>query len=167
MVTVSFFPLQSRSTLLYSYFLDIDRSEVNENIMDDYTEFINVALKVDSEDTMELPREKNGTVLLSTIQAQFPTAIGLKYRSTSGGWRGIRAEHNVLTPPSGGWGEDLYIVNESDSLKRKSDDTDRSSSRRSDDKPSRKRQKLLEDMIVLGLPFSTTENEMHEFFTER
>ena len=52
--------------------------------MDEYTEFINVASKVDSDDAMELPREKDGTVLLSTIQAQFPTAIGLKYRSSSG-----------------------------------------------------------------------------------
>ena len=55
-----------------------------ETEMDEYTEFINVASKVDSDDAMELPREKDGTVLLSTIQAQFPTAIGLKYRSSSG-----------------------------------------------------------------------------------
>jgi len=135
--------------------------------MDEYTEFINVASKIDSDDTMELPREKDDTVLLSTIQAQFPSAVGLKYRSSSGGWRGIRAEDNVLTPPSGGWGEDLYIVTESNVMKRKSDDTERSSSQRGDERHSRKTRKLLEDMIVLGLPFSTTEEEMRAFFTER
>ena len=41
------------------------------------------------DDMMELPREKDDTVLLSTIQAQFPDAIGLKYKpSGGGGWRG-------------------------------------------------------------------------------
>ena len=65
-------------SLLTWYNIDTDTE------MDEYTEFINVASKVDSDDAMELPREKDGTVLLSTIQAQFPTAIGLKYRSSSG-----------------------------------------------------------------------------------
>ena len=29
---------------------------------------------------MEFPKEDNGSILLSTLQAQFPHAIGLKYK---------------------------------------------------------------------------------------
>ena len=94
---------------------------------------------------------------------------------SAGGWRGIRAENNVLTPPSSGWGEDTYVVTESSGLKRKSErdadsDSERSSSRRSEREERRKQRKsrkLLEDMIVLGLPFATTQEEFHEYFTER
>ena len=67
----------------------------------------------DCDDFMELPSEKDGTVLLSTVRAQFPSAIGLKYRSSSGGWRGIRAVDNVLDPPLSGWGETTYFITQS------------------------------------------------------
>jgi len=116
--------------------------------------------KNSSDDYMELPREAGGTVLLSTIQAQFPTAIGLKYKSSSGGWRGIRAENNVLDPPHGGWGDTIYIITESDALKRKTDD-------RSDGYSKLiKSSKLLEDLIVLGLPYTTTEEELKAYFSD-
>lgn len=126
---------------------------------------MNVAAKVGSDDVMELPHEKDSTILLSTIQAQFPSAIGLKYKSSSGGWRGIRAENNILSPPCEGWGDDVYIVTESDALKRKPDEESRSSSYERTKR--RKNRKLLEDLIVLGLPFSTTQEELSEFFTEK
>ena len=77
-----------------------------------YQSFVNVG-KQGSDDFMELPREKDGTVLLSTVKAQYPSAIGLKYKSDSGGWRGIRAADNVLDPPNGGWGETIYFITES------------------------------------------------------
>ena len=77
-----------------------------------YQSFVKVT-EQGSDDFMELPREKDGTVLLSTVQAQYPSAIGLKYKSASGGWRGIRAEDNVLDPPFGGWGENLYFITQS------------------------------------------------------
>lgn len=70
-------------------------------------EFIQVTDQ-EGNDIIELPVERNGTVLLSTIQAQFPNAIGLKYRSLNGGWRGVRAADNILDPPSNGWGETIY-----------------------------------------------------------
>lgn len=125
-----------------------------------YQSFVKIS-KGDSDEFMELPREKDGTVLLSTVQAQYPSAIGLKYKSSSGGWRGIRAENNVLDPPFGGWGEDVYIITESDALKRRASE-DSSVHKRKSSKTS----KLLEDMIVLGLPYATTEDELNEYFTD-
>ena len=81
-----------------------------------YQSFVKIAQQESSDDIMELPREKEGTILLSTIQAQFPSAIGLKYKSSSGGWRGIRAVDNVLDPPFGGWGETTYFITQSGEL---------------------------------------------------
>ena len=59
---------------------------------------------------MEFPKEENNTVLLSTIQAQFPDAIGLKYKGSSGAWRAIRAVDNVLEGPKGSWGRRIYCL---------------------------------------------------------
>jgi len=124
-----------------------------------YQSFVKIGKSDD--DFMELPREKDGTVLLSTVQAQYPNAIGLKYKSSSGGWRGIRAETNVLDPPAGGWGEGVYVITESAVLKRKA-----SEDGGEDDRKSRKASKLLDDLIVLGLPYTTTEDELRDYFTE-
>jgi len=127
---------------------------------DESQAFVLIAEKEGSDDYMELPRETDDTVLLSTIQAQFPSAIGLKYKSSSGAWRGIRANDNILDPPYGGWGETIYLITESDALKRKATESDQPS------KAVKKSSKLLEDLIVLGLPYSTTEEELKTYFTE-
>ena len=63
------------------------------------------------ENVMELPTEKDGTIILSTVQAQFPSALGLKYKSSAtGAWRGIRLSDNVLDPPFEGWGSAVYYI---------------------------------------------------------
>ena len=61
-------------------------------------------------DFMEFPKENDGTIMFSTIQAQFEETIGLKYKSSSGAWRAIRAVDNVLAPPKGGWGDRVYCI---------------------------------------------------------
>ena len=61
-------------------------------------------------DFMEFPKEEDGTVLLSTIQAQFPDAIGIKYKGSSGAWRVIREVDNTLAAPKGGWGDRVYYL---------------------------------------------------------
>jgi len=122
----------------------------------DYPTFVKVAEKESSsDDYMELPREKDGTVLLSTIQAQFTNAIGLKYKSSSGAWRGIRAEDNILEAPHGGWGETVYIVTHGESRK-KSEDSGR----------PKKKSKYLGDLIVFGLPVSVKNEDLKEYFEE-
>lgn len=45
----------------------------------------------DNEEPIELPAEPDGSLLLSTLSAQFPGACGLKYRnSDTGTFRGLR-----------------------------------------------------------------------------
>jgi len=114
---------------------------------------VKVTEKDGDDEFMELPREKDGTVLLSTIQAQFPDAIGLKYKSSSGAWRGIRAEDNILEAPHGGWGDTTYVVTQTDPSKKKSDEGKR-----------RKKTKLLGDLIVFGLPFTCQNEDLKEYF---
>lgn len=129
--------------------------------MGDEPLFVNVTPKEGADDVMELPCENDGKLLLSTVQAQFPFAIGLKYRSSTGAWRGVKAENNILEPPVGGWEDQVYIITESDALKRKTSENDSDSRRK-----SRKSAKLLEDLIVLGIPFSTTQEELYQYFNE-
>lgn len=61
---------------------------------------------------IELPTESDGAILLSTLQAQFPGACGLRYKNPeTDSWRGIRLLDNMLCPPADeGWGCNLYVV---------------------------------------------------------
>ena len=77
----------------------------------DYQSFVRVADDDDGSNSfMELPKEEDGSLLLTTVTGQFPGAVGLKYRSSSGAWRGIRISADILDPPSNGWGDTLYHV---------------------------------------------------------
>ena len=75
-----------------------------------YPTYILVGDDEDSDLFMELPTENNGSILLSTIQAQFPSAIGLRFKGSAGLWRGVRILDNVLDPPFDGWGDNQYVI---------------------------------------------------------
>lgn len=64
------------------------------------------------DDPMELPCEPDGSLLLSTLIAQFPEATGLKYKNPdTGAFRGIRLNDGHLYPPTNsGWGNENFIV---------------------------------------------------------
>lgn len=64
-------------------------------------EYVQVAeTEGEGEEAIELPVEEDGTLLLSTLQAQFPETSGLKYRnSVSNTIRGIRLTEGRLHPP--------------------------------------------------------------------
>lgn len=66
---------------------------------------------------IELPTEPDSSMLMSTIQAQFPGASGLRYKNPeSMSWRGVRMVDNVLYPPiDEGWGNNLFVVVQSKS----------------------------------------------------
>ncbi|XP_037390824.1 TAR DNA-binding protein 43 isoform X1 [Pygocentrus nattereri] len=125
--------------------------------------YIRVA-EEENEEPMEIPSEDDGTVLLSTVAAQFPGACGLRYRSPiSQCMRGVRLVEGVLHPPENGWGNLVYVVNypKEPALpdnKRKMDEIDASSAKikRGDQKTS--------DLIVLGLPWKTTEQDLKDYF---
>ncbi|XP_062853513.1 TAR DNA-binding protein 43 isoform X2 [Trichomycterus rosablanca] len=125
--------------------------------------YIRVA-EEENEEPMEIPSEDDGTVLLSTVAAQFPGACGLRYRSPiSQCMRGVRLVDGVLHAPENGWGNLVFVVNyPKESVlpdnKRKMDEIDASSAKmkRGDQKTS--------DLIVLGLPWKTTEQDLKEYF---
>ncbi len=66
----------------------------------------------ENEEPMEIPSEEDGTVLLSTVAAQFPGACGLRFRSpVSQCMRGVRLVEGVLHAPESDWGNLVYVVN--------------------------------------------------------
>ncbi|XP_074501149.1 TAR DNA-binding protein 43 isoform X1 [Sebastes fasciatus] len=138
--------------------------------------YIRVA-EEENEEPMEIPSEDDGTVLLSTVAAQFPGACGLRFRSpVSQCMRGVRLVEGVLHAPENGWGNVVYVVNypkedlqeetikkrasERDDNKRKMEEIDASSAvkmKRGDMKTS--------DLIVLGLPWKTSEQDLKDYFS--
>jgi len=121
--------------------------------------YIRVA-EEENEEPMEIPSEDDGTVLLSTVSAQFPGACGLRFRSPiSQCMRGVRLVEGVLHAPENGWSNLVYVVNYPKDNKRKMDEIDASSAvkmKRGDMKTS--------DLIVLGLPWKTTEQDLKDYF---
>ncbi|HIE85143.1 MAG TPA: hypothetical protein EYQ00_15460 [Dehalococcoidia bacterium] len=67
-----------------------------------------VAVVVDEGDEpIEIPTESDGTILLTSVTAQFPGVTGLKFRNpATQTLRGIRLVDNHLYPPDAdeGWG---------------------------------------------------------------
>lgn len=74
-------------------------------------EYIQI-VEEEGDEPMELPLEEDNTLLLSTLQGQFPGSSGLKYRNTeTNAIRGIRLTEQRLHPPSNdeGWGNTIYM----------------------------------------------------------
>jgi len=117
---------------------------------------------------IELPTEEDGTVLLSTLSAQFPGACGVKFRNPeTRAWRGVRLADGRLWPPvDTGWNNSIFVTVlpkgvENDLVdKRKSDEAggDPNKLKRTESKNK------CSDLIVLGLPWKTTEQELREYF---
>lgn len=124
-------------------------------------DFIKVVEKEDS-DFMEFEKEEDGNVLVRTIQTQFPNAIGLKYKGSSGAWRAVREIDDALVPPKGGWGDRIYSLTFSGTTKRKVDSNDSGERDMKYSRPAVNR--FLRDMAVVGLPYRSTEEEVKEYF---
>ena len=76
-----------------------------------YPCYIRVRGSDESEGLVEVPTESNGTMMLSTLVGQFPKAIGLRFKSESGGWRGVAiSEEELFQIPLAGWGSTEYNV---------------------------------------------------------
>ncbi|XP_046985546.1 TAR DNA-binding protein 43-like isoform X1 [Schistocerca americana] len=116
----------------------------------------------EGEEPIELPTEDDSTLLLSTLAAQFPGTCGLKYRNPeSRTMRGVRLVEGRLHPPENGWGTGVYYCVFPKENKRKSDDHLENSTA----KTKRMETKLkCSDLIVLGLPWKTTEQQLREYF---
>lgn len=74
------------------------------------SQYIQVA-EDENEEPIEVPSEDDGTLLLTTLVAQFPGACGLKYRNNeTGTMRGIRLTDGRLHPPDGHWASYIYYA---------------------------------------------------------
>ncbi|XP_020785282.1 TAR DNA binding protein, like [Boleophthalmus pectinirostris] len=115
----------------------------------------------ENEEPMEIPSEDDGTVLLSSVAAQFPGACGLRYRNPETQcMRGVRLVEGVLHAPESDWGNLVYVVNYPKDNKRKMEEIDAASAV----KIKRGFQKT-SDLIVLGLPWKTTEQDLKDYFS--
>ncbi|XP_067627694.1 TAR DNA-binding protein 43 isoform X2 [Eurosta solidaginis] len=126
-------------------------------------DFVQVA-EEEGEEPIELPAEEDGTLLLSTLQAQFPGSCGLKYRNEdTKAVRGVRSNEGRLYPPSSddGWGTCIFFCVFPKENKRKSDDNLENSTAKTKRIETRLR---CTDLIVLGLPWKTTEDSLREYF---
>ncbi|KAI2515017.1 TARDBP isoform 25, partial [Pan troglodytes] len=86
------------------------------------SEYIRVT-EDENDEPIEIPSEDDGTVLLSTVTAQFPGACGLRYRNpVSQCMRGVRLVEGILHAPDAGWGNLVYVVNYPKDNKRKMDE---------------------------------------------
>ena len=65
----------------------------------------------EGDEPIEIPTESDGTILLTSLTAQFPGVTGLKFRNPeTNTLRGVRCSENQLFPPSEeGWGKHSYI----------------------------------------------------------
>ena len=127
-------------------------------VSEKYPCYVRIVESTDTSEVMELPSEADGKVLLTTITAQFPEAIGLKFKSESGSWRGVRVTNGAVEPPLEGWGYTNYFITVAKKAeKRKQDDG-------ADGATPNKSKRENSDLIVLGLPYSATESDMREYF---
>lgn len=101
--------------------------------------------EAEDEEPIELPIEEDGSLLLSTVRAQFAAACGLKYRAAGGRLRGLRLVDERLSPPPGGWVAQRFWC----AVPRA--------------EPPAERPRC-SDLIVLGLPWKTGEGAVRDYF---
>lgn len=129
-------------------------------------DYIRVSEDEDDNNAVEIPCEVDGTLLLSTLVAQFPGSCGLKYRHPDSKIiRGIRLSDGKLHPPiETGWGKLLYICVFPKENKRKMEDV---APENSAAKTKRLEKKLIcSDLICLGLPWKATESSIKQYFEQ-
>lgn len=127
-------------------------------------EFVKVTEEEGDELIIEVPTEDDNSLLLSTLAAQFPGAVGLKYRNSVTTIRGVRMneEGRLFAPSQGsGWGSRVYFCVLPKECKRKSEDSLENCS-------SKARRKCISttDLVVLGLPWKTTQATLRAYFEE-
>ena len=125
------------------------------------TQYIQVS-EDEQDEPIEIPSEEDSTLLLTTLSAQFPGACGLKYRNpTTGNFRGVRLHEGLLYPPDNIWGDHVYIVVFSKDNKRKGEEQTENPSAK-----TKKVEKKCSDLIVLGLPYKSSEDDLREYFSK-
>lgn len=142
-------------------------SKTSKNVVSSVEPTYIKVIDEENDEPIEIPIENDGLLMLSTLAAQFPGASGIKFRSSSGAFRGLRLDDGgKIHPPHGedGWSDRTYVaVFPKENTKRKMDDHVDASGATKLKKLERKK---CSDLIVLGLPYKTTEDEVREYFEQ-
>lgn len=125
--------------------------------------FVKVSETENQDDSVEIPVETEGYILMSTLTAQFPGACGLKFKTEQSAWRGVRVADEKLHPAGDEkWSEKcVYIITYPKDSKRKGDDLDVNSANK-----SRKIERKCVDLIVLGIPWKSTDELVKRYFEQ-
>lgn len=112
------------------------------------------------DEPIELPIDEDGYLEIATLAAQFPGACGLKYRSPeTNNLRGLRVIDGKIIPPESVWSDHIYIATFPKVEKRKGDDLLNPSA-----KNKRFDSMKCSDLIVLGLPWKSDEDDLRNYF---
>ena len=128
------------------------------DVQDDTDDYIKISEEEGSE-FMEFPKETDCTLLLSTLTAQFPNAIGLKYRGPSGAWRALRAVENTMEAPKGGWADRTYVLTVATGVAKPT-----TNGAASCELKKTRLNPLLQDMAVMNLPYDISTEDLREYF---
>uniref|UniRef100_A0A2S2N9F2 TAR DNA-binding protein 43 n=1 Tax=Schizaphis graminum TaxID=13262 RepID=A0A2S2N9F2_SCHGA len=115
----------------------------------------------ENSDPIDMPTEDDNSLLLSTLEAQYPGIIGLKYR-VNNRLRIVRLNEGKLYPPEDGWLDRMYLCNfrNTPTEKRKHSEIDDCNKAEDDNSVSDM------DLVVLGLPWKVTEEDLKKYFTK-
>jgi len=110
---------------------------------------------------VELPLENDVTLLLSTVVAQFPGCCGLKYRfPETGAMRGVALDNGKFVSPLEGWKYDFICTFPKENKRKMEDHPDTSVTTK------RRMENTCVDLIVLGLPWKLTDEDLREHFEQ-
>ena len=79
------------------------------NNFNNFPFLVYVAVKY-GETELDIEVEEDGTLLISSLQATWPTATGLSFVAENGRKRCVRVVNSKLFPPQGRWGDRIYDV---------------------------------------------------------
>ncbi|XP_025412262.1 TAR DNA-binding protein 43-like [Sipha flava] len=118
----------------------------------------------ENSDPIDMPTEEDNSLLLSTLEAQYPGIIGLKYR-VNNRLRIVRLNEGKLYPPEDGWLDRIYMCNfrNTPSAKRKHNEIENSTKTEDDDDDDSVSDM---DLVVLGLPWKVTEEDLKKYFAK-
>jgi len=119
---------------------------------------------------VEIPLDGDNTCNLKTVQSQFASAVGLRYRSPdSGRLRALRMdEEGRMFPPAQGWGDLTFVIVADKKRTREDEETKSSAVVESSGSVSseidKESDKNIGDLIILGLSYKASEGEVREYF---
>lgn len=116
------------------------------------------------EEGIEIPLEEDSTCCLKVVQSQFANAVGLRFRAPdTGRMRALKMDENgKLYPPAQGWNSLTFIVVVD---KKRTREEEGSRVQENDNKkPSSGAPEKIGDMIILGLSYKATEDDVKEYF---